>query len=146
MCDYFELWPKFLKFLILCDLLKQKEGPAPGQYECYKESEVNNCLKATAPFKSNTPRFIAPHKLVSCNILSLLLSTHLAVFNRKSCGKNYFVPTVKKCMTFIICNESNNNNFLSPYDIVSSFARGTFSYDNVLGDLIVEHCTKCPSG
>jgi len=37
-----------------------KEGPAPGFYESYKQSEVNNCLKATAPFKSKTPRFLKP--------------------------------------------------------------------------------------
>eukprot|EP00794_Sanderia_malayensis_P020568 gene20568-22591_t len=38
-----------------------KEGAAPGQYDGFKCSEVNNCLKTTAPFKSRTPRFLKPH-------------------------------------------------------------------------------------
>eukprot|EP00112_Aurelia_sp_Birch-Aquarium-sp1_P015647 Seg349.10 transcript_id=Seg349.10/GoldUCD/mRNA.D3Y31 product="Protein STPG4" protein_id=Seg349.10/GoldUCD/D3Y31 len=40
-----------------------KVGPAPGQYDSHKTSEVNNCLKATAPFKSRTARFTKPHVL-----------------------------------------------------------------------------------
>jgi len=38
-----------------------KEGAAPGQYDSFKNSEVNNCLNTTAPFKSRTPRFLKPH-------------------------------------------------------------------------------------